>query len=68
MDKLTQYLESVGQRPSDFARVLGTSPGYLHDILTQRRRPSLDLAMRIERATGGCVPVQVWVPEPETAP
>jgi DNA-binding transcriptional regulator YdaS (Cro superfamily) len=57
---LNQYLKS---RPrgelTALAEKLNTSKGYLHDIATGYRRPSIEMAKAIEKATGSQVPALV---------
>lgn len=61
MDHLDTYLKATGIRRIDFARSVGISAPYLSQILGGLKRPSLALAIRIERATQGTVPAHVWV-------
>lgn len=61
MEQLRSFLAQHKMRPSELAEVVGTSRGYIHDILNRRRRPGLEVATRIERATGGEVPASTWV-------
>lgn len=63
MERLQKYLKTNGMRQVELARRLGLSNGYLHNLLRGNRRPSLDMALRIERATDGAVPVQAWAIE-----
>ena len=49
----------------ELARALDISQPYTSLLLSGKKRPSLALAVRIERATGGLVPVHSWV-ETET--
>ena len=44
---------------SALADKLKTSKGYLHDIANHKRRPSIEMAQSIEKATGGQVPALV---------
>lgn len=44
-----------------WAAKIGTSPGYLHDLLNSRRSPSIRLAFLIEEITEGAVFVSSWV-------
>lgn len=60
MEKLRAYMKRVGIKPSEMAEAVGTSRGYMHDILTNRRRPGLNVAVAIERATNGAVPAAEW--------
>lgn len=54
---LQQYLKDRGRGSlTELAKTVGTSKGYLHDLVNNRReRPSVDLAQRIEEATDGAV-------------
>lgn len=58
MEHLATYL--AGKRNAEFARRLGISDAFLSQLLSGKRRPSLDLAFKIERATAGLVPASVW--------
>jgi DNA-binding transcriptional regulator YdaS (Cro superfamily) len=60
---LKQHLQFVGEKQGSFAVRLGVSGPFLSQIISGHRRPSLDLAVRIARLTGGAVPVESWVPE-----
>ncbi|RMF03089.1 MAG: helix-turn-helix domain-containing protein [Alphaproteobacteria bacterium] len=60
MSTLGETVSKSGRTQADWARELGVSPGYLHALINGAKRPSLDLALRIERLTGGAVPVQSW--------
>lgn len=60
MDKLNQYLTSASIAPAAFARKIGTSRGHLHDLLTGRRAPGIDLAKRISIETNGAVALSAW--------
>ena len=55
---LDAYLSAERGRHARLSRELGISPGALSDIRSGRTRPSLDLAARIEAATGGAVTMQ----------
>jgi DNA-binding transcriptional regulator YdaS (Cro superfamily) len=57
---LKTHLEQTGERQGDFARRIGISQGFLSQLLNKRRSPSLSVAVRIERATGGAVSVASW--------
>lgn len=64
MEQLQNYLVRKGVRPSELAKEVGTSRGYMHDIINRRRRPGLRVAAAIERATGGAVPASSWASQP----
>jgi transcriptional regulator with XRE-family HTH domain len=59
---LSNFITQSGLTRSTWAERLGVSRSYLSDVLNGNRRPSLDLAVRIARLTGGAVPVESWVP------
>lgn len=65
MPMFADFINQSGETQTAWAARLGVSKSYLSDLLGGKRRPSLDLAFRIERATGGAVPAAVWV---QTAP
>lgn len=56
-----EFIIASGKTRSSWASTLCISGGYLSDILNGKKRPSLDLAVRIERETRGAVPVASWV-------
>ncbi len=63
MEKLSRYLTDTGTRQSQFADALGISRSYLNELLNSeatRKQPSPALAVRIENATKGGVPVEAW--------
>ena len=57
------FITQSGQTRAMWAERLGVSRSYLSDVVNGNRRPSLDLAVRIARLTGGAVPVESWVPD-----
>jgi transcriptional regulator with XRE-family HTH domain len=59
---LKEHLQSISETQRAFACRLGISGAFLSQIMAGNRRPSLDLAIRIARLTGGAVPVESWVP------
>lgn len=61
MSTLQDFLEKNQIKPATFATRLSISRGALHDLLTDRRKPSLVLAKRISEATMGAVPMEAWV-------
>jgi transcriptional regulator with XRE-family HTH domain len=64
----TDFITRSGKSRSHWAERLGVSRSYLSDLLNGNRTPSLELAARIERMTGGEVPAVSWVPAPVTTP
>lgn len=61
MEQLSQYLRKHRIRQMDFAEAVGVTQGVISRLVSGTVKPSLDLAVRIERATGGVVPVHAWV-------
>lgn len=58
---LHAYLKKVGLTDEQFAAKILCSRGYITQLrLGIRKQPSLPVAFKIERATGGKVPVKVW--------
>lgn len=69
MNKLSQYIADRGMTRSAFARMIGISGPYLSEILGDKKpkRPSLDLAFKIEAVTNGAVPASSWVSNSDAA-
>lgn len=63
MMDLCTYLSTTGTKQTQLAEVLGVSRSYLSQLVGGTKSPSLELAVRIERATDGAVPVASWVPD-----
>lgn len=61
MSDLATYLAAAGTSQRSFAEEIRCSQSFLSDILSGRRRPSLGLAARIERATKGQIKAVSWV-------
>lgn len=53
--KLADYLQETDQRASDLAALVGCETSTITRFLRGERRPSLEIALRIEQATGGKV-------------
>jgi transcriptional regulator with XRE-family HTH domain len=51
-DAVSAYMRRTGLTLRGLAKQLGISPGYLSQIRSGKRRPSLDTAFDIEDATG----------------
>jgi transcriptional regulator with XRE-family HTH domain len=61
MTTLHAYLKSRGIQGKQFAKDIGITPIYLSKLRRGHARPSLDLAARIETATGGHVRLCSWI-------
>lgn len=69
MNKLTAYLGDTSTSQAKLADVLGISRSHMSLLVSGERKPGLDLAIAIERATNGAVPASFWVDEfPATQP
>lgn len=60
MRKFRAYIDASADPQRTIAGRLGISSGHLGDLLSGRRTPGLELAVRIEAATDGAVPVSSW--------
>jgi transcriptional regulator with XRE-family HTH domain len=61
MMTLSTYLASTGETQAAFAERIGIKPPHMSLILSGARLPSIIVAGRIERETGGKVPASSWV-------
>lgn len=53
------FARKKGQQAT-LAKAVGISASYMSELLTGRRVPSLDVALRISAATGGAVSLRSW--------
>jgi len=60
MTRLQEYANAFEGNQRDLAATFGISQPYLSLLLAGKKRPSLELAFRIDRATSGSVPVGSW--------
>lgn len=63
---LKAYLKETETTEATFAEKVGTTSSYVSQIVTAHRWPSRDLAIAIEKATGGLVKAAdllTWKPE-----
>jgi transcriptional regulator with XRE-family HTH domain len=60
------YVTSSGLTQTAWADRIGVSRSYMSNLLNGKKRPSLEVAVRIERETGGLIPASSWVPETDT--
>ncbi len=61
MATLSEWIESevaAGAKRVEVARRIGISRSYMVEIASGTKRPSLDVAFKIEDATGGAVPAR----------
>lgn len=62
MQNLRTYLERTATPQTRFAAIIGISRGYMSQLVSGTKTPSLELAAAIERATDGAVTAASWVP------
>lgn len=55
MMTLSEYIAASGKSQAQIAEMFGLSASYLSQIASGKRLPALDVAARIEAATGGVV-------------
>jgi DNA-binding transcriptional regulator YdaS (Cro superfamily) len=67
MKELGTYLKEVGISQKAFADQLGVDPSVVSRFIARTARPGLELAVKIEDATGGAVPARSWVAPPPVA-
>lgn len=61
MDKLRAFVERQSNAPMrQAADALGVSRPYLYDLMSGKRQPSFNTALRIEKATAGEISVADW--------
>jgi transcriptional regulator with XRE-family HTH domain len=53
--KLGDYLESQGEKPTQFARRIGVSPSTILRVLSSEREPGIGLAAKIVAGSAGAV-------------
>jgi transcriptional regulator with XRE-family HTH domain len=62
--RLAKYVERSKQKQYEVAQDLRITESYLSQVLSGRRRPGLDIAVRIETLTG--IPVSAWAASRKT--
>ena len=69
MQTLKSYIAEVApdRKDKEWAALLGTSPSYLSQILSGKRRPGPKLIKAINTMTDGKVPPNVWYLPPPPA-
>lgn len=68
MISLKSYLDETSEKQVEFAERVGTTPATISRLCKRTLKPNLELAHRIESATGGRVPTETWVNADETTP
>jgi transcriptional regulator with XRE-family HTH domain len=60
-NRLARYLADKGVTQADLCRLSGIQPPMISEYVNGNRRPGLDAAFAIEKATGGEVPASYWL-------
>ena len=58
---LKDWLAEKGVAPADLAAELGVDHTTIWRLLNKGSKPTVDLAVAIERRTNGRVPVETWI-------
>jgi DNA-binding transcriptional regulator YdaS (Cro superfamily) len=65
MKDLATYLAENGISQKAFAALIGADPSVVSRFVSRAAKPGLELAMKIEDATGGAVSARSWLPPSE---
>jgi transcriptional regulator with XRE-family HTH domain len=68
MNNLQAFITSHGIKQAEFAASIGATQSMVSRLINGAAIPSLSLAAKIERATGGAVPASSWIPEADPTP
>jgi transcriptional regulator with XRE-family HTH domain len=60
MSNLSSYLTESGVTQAEFAQRVGVGQPTISRLARGTQRPRVDVAVRIERESGGKVPVHSW--------
>jgi DNA-binding phage protein len=63
-EKFQKYLDAKGKRPADVARDAAVSPSQISKYRSGETKPSVQVVLRISRATG--IPLEYWLDEDMT--
>jgi plasmid maintenance system antidote protein VapI len=66
MSDLNAYLARSGIKQAIFAQRVGVTQATISKLVARTMSPSLELALKIEDATGGAVSARSWLPSPGT--
>lgn len=58
--RLRSFLRRSELSAAQLAKLAGLSPAQVSHLMVGRRRASLDVAVRLQRATRGAVPCESW--------
>lgn len=60
MMTLSQYLKSQAETQANFAERVGMTQGNVAKLCGAAPKLSIETALKIERVTGGSVPLEAW--------
>jgi transcriptional regulator with XRE-family HTH domain len=60
VNALARYLRKNKMSADEFALLVGAHRSQIYRAMSGERRPGVDLAVAIDRVTGGDVPVSSW--------
>lgn len=63
---LKTFIDTAQTSQARLAQTVGISRGYMSELVSGTKTPSLDLAFAIEAATAGAVPAASWVAGAQT--
>lgn len=61
MSNLRTFLTQTKTKQAELAKRVGVSCGYMSELVKGDKTPGLELAVKIEDATGGAVKARSWV-------
>lgn len=61
MTKLHKFLATTQTTQTRIAAAVGVSRGYMSELVSGSKTPSLEVAVNIERFSRGAVPASSWV-------
>lgn len=67
MTNLASYIAQNRTTQAAFAAEIGVTQATVSKLVSGAARPSLEVAVRIERLTAGAVPASSWVPVSDTS-
>ncbi len=68
MNNLQAFITLHGIKQAEFAASIGATQSMVSRLINGAAIPSLSLAAKIERATGGAVPASSWIVEADQPP
>ena len=57
----TEYMRATGKSNAEMSRQLKVDPSYVSILSAGKRHPSLEICLRVEKATGQTVMLEDWI-------